>query len=49
MDARIEGTIEIIAALFVLACAMWDSLISIAVSIINLGSFGVFRLAESEK
>ena len=49
MDARIEGTIAIIAALFVLASAMWDPRISIVVSIISLGSLSIYRLARSEK
>jgi hypothetical protein len=49
MNSHIEGSIAIVAALLVLFSAMWDPRISIVVSIISLGSLGVYRLARSEK
>jgi hypothetical protein len=49
MNARTEGTIAIVAALVVLLSAMWDPRISIGVSVIALGAFGVYRFVKKDK
>jgi hypothetical protein len=46
MNTKTEGTVAIIAALIVLFSAMWDSLVSVAVSIIALLGFGIFKLIQ---
>lgn len=49
MNARTEGTIAVVAALFVLFSAMWDPRISVAVSVIALAALGVYRFVQKEK
>jgi hypothetical protein len=49
MKSKIEGAFAITAALFVLFSAMWDARISIAISIIALVAFGVYKLVQKEK
>jgi len=44
MDAKTEGTLAVIAAFIVLFSAMWDSRVSIAVSIAALVLFGAYKL-----
>jgi hypothetical protein len=44
MHTKTEGTFAIIAALIVLFSAMWNPLISVAVSIVALLGFGIFKL-----
>lgn len=46
MNTKTEGTFAIIAALIVLFSAMWDPLVSVAVSIIALLGFGIFKLVQ---
>jgi hypothetical protein len=46
MDTKTEGTLAVIAALIVLFSAMWDPRISVAVSIIALLGFGIFKLVQ---
>ena len=46
MNTRTEGAFAIIAALIVLFSAMWDPLVSVAVSIIALLGFGIFKLIQ---
>jgi len=49
MNTRTEGTLAIIAALIVLFSAMWDPRISVAVSIVALLGFGLYKLAHKQK
>jgi len=46
MNTKTEGTVAIIAALIVLFSAMWDPLVSVAVSIIAFLGFGIFKLIQ---
>jgi len=46
MNSRKEGTVAIVAALFVLFSAMWDSRISIALAILALAALGIYRLVR---
>jgi len=46
MSTKTEGTFAIIAALIVLFSAMWDPLVSVAVSIIAFLGFGIFKLIQ---
>ena len=48
MYAKTEGTIAIVAALLVLLSAMWDPRISVAVAVIVLVAFGVYRFMEKK-
>jgi membrane protein implicated in regulation of membrane protease activity len=49
MNARTEGAIAIAAALLVLFSAMWDSRISVVVSVVVLVALGVYRFVQKEK
>jgi hypothetical protein len=49
MNVRTEGAIAIVAALLVLFSAMWDPRISVAVSVVALVAFGVYRFVQKEK
>ncbi|HTW91672.1 MAG TPA: hypothetical protein VMH22_08180 [bacterium] len=49
MNARVEGTIAIVAALLVLFSAMWDPRISVVVSVVALAALGVYRLVRKDK
>jgi hypothetical protein len=49
MNPRTEGTIAIVAALFVLFSAMWDPRISVVVSVVALAAFGVYRFVQRAK
>jgi len=46
MNTKTEGTLAIIAALLVLFSAMWDPRISIAVSILALLGFGIYKFVQ---
>ena len=46
MNTKIEGALAVVAALIVLFSAMWDPRISVAVSIIALLVFGIFKLIQ---
>jgi hypothetical protein len=48
MNSKTEGTIGIVAALLVLFSAMWDPRISIAISVLALGAFGIYRLLQKQ-
>jgi hypothetical protein len=49
MNSTTEGTIAIAAALLVLFSAMWDPRISVAVSVIALAGFGIYRFMYKAK
>jgi len=49
MNTKTEGTFAIIAALIVLFSAMWNPLVSVAVSIIALAAFGVYKFIQKDK
>ena len=46
MNAKTEGTIAMVAALFVLFSALWDPRISVAISVLALGALGAYRLLQ---
>ena len=46
MNTKTEGTFAIIAALIVLFSAMWNPLVSVAVSVIALVGFGIFKIIQ---
>jgi hypothetical protein len=46
MNTKTEGTFAIIAALIVLFSAMWNPLVSVAVSVIAFIGFGIFKLMQ---
>jgi hypothetical protein len=48
MNARTEGTTAIVAALLVLLSAMWDPRISVAVAVVALAAFGIYRFARKD-
>jgi hypothetical protein len=49
MNTKTEGTIAIVAALFVLFSAMWDPRISVTVSVVALAALGIYRFVQKEK
>ena len=48
MNTKTEGTFAIIAALIVLFSAMWNPLVSVAVSAIALLGYGVYKFIQKE-
>lgn len=46
MNAKTEGTITIVAALFVLLSAMWDASVSFVVSVFVLLVLGFYKLVK---
>ena len=46
MNTKSEGTMAIIAALFVLFSAMWNPLVSVTISIVALLAFGVYKFIQ---
>jgi len=46
MNAKSEGMLAIIAALIVLFSAMWNPLVSVAVSIVALLGFGIYKYMQ---
>jgi hypothetical protein len=49
MNPKIEGTIEILAAMIVLYSAKWDPRISVAVAAVALVALGVYKLTQKQK
>jgi len=49
MNSKTEGTFAIIAALIVLFSAMWNPLVSAAVSIVALTAFGIYKFMQTGK
>ena len=49
MNARTEGTIAIVAALFVLFSAMWDARISVVVSVVALAAIGIYKFLQKNR
>ncbi len=43
MTTKTEGTLAVLAALFVLFSAMWDPRISVVISIAALGALGIYK------
>ena len=48
MNTKTEGTIAIIAALLVLFSVMWDPRVSVAVSIVALLGFGIYKFLQNK-
>jgi EamA domain-containing membrane protein RarD len=48
MDNKTEGTMAVIAALIVLLSAMWDARVSVAVSLVALVGFGLYKLVQKK-
>jgi len=46
MNAKKEGVLAMIAALFVLFSAMWDARVSAVVSIAALAALAVYKFAQ---
>ena len=44
MNEKAEGVLGIVAALIVVFSAMWDPRVSIAISVLALVAFGVYKL-----
>ncbi len=49
MNGKTEGTLAIIAALFVLLSALLDPRISAVIAIVALAALGVYRLMQKER
>ncbi len=49
MNPKVEGTLAIVAALFVLFSAMWDPRISVALAVLALAALGIIRLAQKNR
>ena len=49
MNAKTEGTLAIIAAIFVLLSAMWDARISLGIAVVALVALGVYRFVQVKK
>jgi hypothetical protein len=48
MKRKTEGTFAVIAALIVLFSAMWNPLISVAVSVVAMAAYGVYKFIQKE-
>jgi hypothetical protein len=46
MNARTQGALAILAALFVLVSAMWDARISAIIAVVALVALGVYNLVH---
>ena len=46
MNAKTEGTLAIVAALIVLFSAMWNPLVSVAVSAVTLIGFSIYQFVH---
>lgn len=46
MNTKTEGTIAIVAALIVMFSAIWNPLVSVAVSVVALAAFGVYKFMQ---
>ena len=49
MNAKTEATISILAAMFVLFSAMLDPRVSVALSVVFLVAFAVYKLTRSAR
>lgn len=49
MNKNTEGMMAMIAALIVLFGAMWNPLVSVAVSITALAAMGIYKFVQKEK
>jgi hypothetical protein len=49
MNAKMEGTIAILAALLVLFSAMWDPRVSAGVAVVCLAALGIYRLVQKPR
>jgi len=49
MNKNTEGTMAIVAALIVLFSAMWNPLVSVAVSVTALAAIGIYKFVQKEK
>ena len=49
MNTKTEGTIAIIAAIFVLFSAMLDARVSVGIAVVALAAFGIYKLAVKSK
>lgn len=49
MNTKSEGTMAIIAALFVLFSAMWDPRVSVVVAIVALLAFAGYKFIEKNQ
>ena len=45
MEPKVEGTVALVAALFVMLTAMLDPRVSVGIAVVALAAFGVYRLA----
>ena len=48
MNPKTEGTFAVIAALIVLFSAMWNPLISVAVSVVAMAAHGAYKFIQKE-
>ena len=48
MNTKIEGVFAIVAALIVLFSAMWAPRVSVAVSIVALAAFGIYKFMQKD-
>ena len=46
MNAKTEGALAIVAALIVLFSAMWNPLVSVAVSAVTLSGFSIYKFVH---
>jgi hypothetical protein len=49
MNTKTEGTLAIIAALIVLFSAMWDPRVSVAVSVVALAAYSVYKFVRKDE
>ncbi|MBL8061839.1 MAG: hypothetical protein JNK32_02385 [Anaerolineales bacterium] len=49
MTTKTEGTFAIVAALVVLFSAMWNPLVSVAVSLVTLVAFSIYKFIQKDK
>jgi hypothetical protein len=48
MNTKTEGTLAILAALFVLFSALWDPRVSVAISVVALAALGLYQFARKQ-
>jgi hypothetical protein len=48
MNPKTEGTIAIVAAFLVLFSAMWDPRVALAISILAMAAFGVYKFVQKK-
>ena len=49
MNTKTEGVIAIVAAMLVLFCAMWDTRVSVVLSVVALAVLGGYRFMQKDK